>query len=306
MSEKAILALLMAKFDSVVNTLLLFLVAKGSQITLPYCRVEIPFSLLQVMAFFLAWAGCWLPIAIGCAIALDWRPHKPLTTEQKLPLLASLYLIVPFVMERASSLLGASFADYGFTWNFWMLRSLGVGFGLGVLSLMVCFGIQTALGWVTWHSINGRRLASVLLPTLLLAFWIGGTEELVFRGFLVTQLQQDYAVGVVAAISSLIFALLHLIWERRETIPQLPGLWLMGVLLVLARWVDGGSLGLAWGLHTGWIWAIASLDSLQIISYPGIGSEWVTGKNGKPLAGAAGVFCLVATGGILWLFAEYY
>ncbi len=76
----------------------------------------------------------------------------------------------------------------------------------------------------------------------------------------------------------------------------------MGMILVLARFVDGGSLGLAWGIHSGWVWAIASLDTAQLITYTGISSEWVTGKNGKPLAGAAGVLCLVATGVILWLF----
>ncbi len=266
-------------------------------------HIFVPLSLLQVMTFFIAWAGLWLPLAIVCAIALDWRPPKPIAAEQKLPLLASLYLIAPLVLWGASWVTGSSFLDYGFAWSPWILCSAGVGFGLGVFSLVVLFGIQTALGWVNWQPAEGRRLVSVLLPTLLLALWIGGTEELVFRGFLLTQLQQDYAVGVAAAISSLIFALLHLIWEQQETIPQLPGLWLMGMVLVLARYNDAGSLGLAWGLHTGWVWAIASLDTAQLITYTGISSEWVTGKNGKPLAGAAGIFCLLATGGILWLFS---
>jgi membrane protease YdiL (CAAX protease family) len=279
----------MANFDSVANTLLSLL-------------AEIPFSLLQVLAFFLAWAGCWLPVAIVCAVAVDWRPPKPLAAEQKLPLLASLYLIAPLVVGGASGVTGASFSDYGFAWNPWLLRSLGLGFGLGVMSLFVLFSIQTVLGWVAWQVADGQQLASVLVPTLLLALWISGTEELVFRGFLLSQLQQDFPVGTAAAISSLIFALLHLMWERRETIPQLPGLWLMGMVLVLARWVDGGSLGLAWGLHSGWVWAIASLDSIQMITYTGIGSESVTGRNGKPLAGAAGILCLLATGLVLWLF----
>ena len=274
----------MANLDSAANTFL----------------TEAPLSLLQVMAFFLAWAGLWLPLAIVCAIALDWRPSKPLAAEQKLPLLASLYLIAPLVLWGASWVTGESFSDYGFALNPWILRSLGLGFGFGVFSLVVLFGIQTALGWVNWQPADGRRLASVLLPTLLLALWISGTEELVFRGFLLNQLQQDYAVGAAAAISSLIFALLHLVWERRETTPQLLGLWLMGMVLVVARYLDGGSLGLAWGLHTGWVWAIASLDSLQMITYTGISSEWVTGKNGKPLAGAAGILCLLVTGFILW------
>ena len=283
-------AVLMANFDSANNTLLSFL-------------AEPPFSVLQVIAFFLAWAGCWLPVAIVCANALDWRPPKPLTAEQKLPLLASLYLVAPLVLWGTNWVIGASFLDYGLPQNPWILSSLGLGFALGVLILGVLFGIQTALGWVTWQLADGQQLTSVLLLTFLLALWISGTEELVFRGFLLTQLQHDYPSGAAAAISSLIFALLHLVWERRETIPQLPGLWLMGMVLVLARSVDGGSLGLAWGLHTGWVWAIASLDSAQLITYTGMGSEWVTGKNGKPLAGAVGIFCLLVTGGILWLFS---
>jgi membrane protease YdiL (CAAX protease family) len=282
-------AVLMA-FDPVTNTLLSLL-------------VETPSSLLQVIAFLLTWAGCWLPVAIVYAIALDCRAPKPLVADQKLPLLALLYLIAPLVVARFSQVAGASFSDYGLAWNPWILLSLGLGFGLGMLSLGVLFGIQTALGWMSWQSTDGRRLGTVLLPTLLLALWISGTEELVFRGFLLNQLQQDFSGGAAAAISSLIFALLHLIWERRETIPQLPGLWLMGMVLVLARWLDNGSLGLAWGLHTGWVWAMVSLDSVEMITYTGIGAEWVTGKNGKPLAGAAGIICLLATGVVLWLFS---
>lgn len=278
----------MAELDTPVNTLPPFL-------------AEVPLSLLQVIGFFLAWGGLWLPVAIVCATLVDWRPPKPLAAEQKLPLLASLYLIAPLVLWRASWVVGESFSDYGFAWTPWILSSLVSGFGLGVLSLVVLFGIQTVLGWVSWQLASGRQLASVLLPTLLLALWISGTEELVFRGFLLTQLQKDYPVGMAAALSSLIFALLHLIWDRLETIPQLPGLWLMGMVLVLARWVDGGSLGLAWGLHTGWVWAIASLDSAGLITYTGVGSESLTGKNGKPLAGAAGIICLLATSGFLWM-----
>lgn len=257
-------------------------------------------SLLQVIAFFLAWAGLWLPIAVLCAKALDWRPPQPLAPEQKLPLLASLYLIAPFVLWGATWLTGTSFSDYGLVWNLWTLRSLGIGFSLGVLGLMVLFAVQTALGWVTWQPPDKRQLATILLPTLLIALWISITEEAVFRGFLLTELRQDYSVGT-AAISSLIFALLHLVWEQKETIPQLPGLWLMGMILVLARYIDDGSLSLAWGLHSGWVWMIACLDTAQLITYTGIGSEWLTGKNGKPLAGTAGILFLLATGGILWL-----
>lgn len=260
-----------------------------------------PTSLLQVIAFFLAWAGCWLPIAVGCAIAVGWQPPKPLEIKQKLPLLASLYLIAPLILWQASQVLSKSFSDYGLTWNIKLVSSLGLGCAIGIFSLIALFVIQIALGWVTWHKQDGQKVVEVLLPTLLLALWIGGTEEFIFRGFVLTQLREDFAAFWAAVVSSLIFACLHLVWEQQETLPQLPGLWLMGMVLVLARWLDGGSLGLAWGLHAGWIWAIACLDSLQPLTYTGSVSEWVTGKSGKPLAGVAGILFLLIMGGILWL-----
>lgn len=262
-----------------------------------------PSSLLQAIAFFVVWAGCWLPIAIACAVAINWRPPQPLTAQQKLPLLASLYAIAPLVLWQASRVLDASFSDYGVVWNLELFSSLVIGFALGILGLVILFALQTALGWINWRKQDESKFGSVLLPTFLLALCISGIEELIFRGFLLTQLQQDFVPVIAAVISSTIFALLHLVWEQQETLPQLPGLWLMGMVLVLARWVDGGSLGLAWGLHSGWVWAIACLDTLGIINYTGTGSEWVTGRYGKPLAGVVGIGLLLVTGTLLWFLS---
>lgn len=264
-----------------------------------------PVSMIQVAGFFLVWTACWLPLAIGCAIAIKWRPWQSITTRQKLPLLASLYAIAPLILWQASKIVGKSFTDWGFTWNWQLLSSIGGGFLIGAIGISVLFAAQTTFGWVKWQpqsEKNSGQIASVVLLTLLLALWISGTEELIFRGFMFTQLEQDLNSGWAAAISSLIFALLHLVWEQKETLPQLPGLWLMGMVLVLARWVDNGSLGLAWGLHAGWVWAIACLDSLQVIAYTGNAAEWVTGKYGKPLAGIVGILFLLATGTILWVY----
>lgn len=260
-------------------------------------------ALLKVFTFFLVWISVWLPIAIPVGIALDWRPPKPLAPQQKLPLLASLYLVVPLVVWGASWVEGTSFFNYGIpTSNFSSVgRSLGLGFALAVLGLLLMFAVQKISGWVDWHWENKDRLIPLILPILLLALWISSTEELIFRGFLFQELQQDYSIGIAAAIASLIFAALHLIWEQKETLPQLPGLWLMGIVLTLAVWVDNGSLALACGLHAGWIWGLTCLDSAQLISYTGKGSQWITGLNKQPLAGAIGLVCLLGTGGILLL-----
>lgn len=266
-------------------------------------------ALLKVGIFFLVWAIAWLPIAIPLAIALHWRPPQPLSPSQKLPLLASLYLLAPAVLWGAAHLEGIAFTDYGLSWNWSVLGSLGVGLLLGVAGLAVLFGVQQALGWLSWqHPVQMKAAGShpitalpkLLLPTLLLGLWVSITEELIFRGFLVNQLQQDFSAWMAGAIASLIFALLHLVWEGKENIPQLPGLWLMGMVLVLARWVDGGSLGLACGLHAGWIWAIASLDAMEAIAYTERSSAWLTGLGGKPLAGVMGILFLLATGVVLW------
>jgi hypothetical protein len=280
----------MAIFDQAVNQWLLSLMTST--------------ALFKVAAFFSAWATLWLPLAIPIAIWLKWRPPKPMAAEQKLPLLVGLYLIAPLILWGASWLDGVSFSDYGLGWKLTVLVSVGLGLGLGILSLTIIFIGQWTLGWVEWHWENWQRLGQVLLPVLLLGLWISVTEELVFRGFLLNELSQDYSVWVAAAISSIIFAFLHLIWEQQDTLPQLPGLWLMGMVLVLARWVDGGSLGLAWGLHAGWIWGLTCLDSSQLISYTGKGPTWMTGLGQKPLAGGAGLICLVITGILLqWFLA---
>ena len=285
------LLVLIALFESSANSLLSF----GQDAPV----------LVVVMTFFIAWSACWLPVAAVFVFALNWQPNKPLQPEQKLPILVSLYLLAPLVVWGMSWLTNTSFSDYGFVNNISILGSVGLGFGLGVLSLAIVFLFQLWLGWCSFQFTNIKLVRPILLPILLIALFVGGIEELVFRGFLFTELNHDYSVWAAAAVSSLIFAFLHLIWEQKETIPQLPGLWLMGIVLLMARFVNSGNLGLAWGLHAGWVWAIACLDTAQLINYTDKVSEWVTGKNKKPLAGVAGIFCLLLTGLVLWIFFVY-
>ncbi|AFY79619.1 MAG: CPBP family intramembrane metalloprotease [Hydrococcus sp. C42_A2020_068] len=256
-------------------------------------------SLLKIGVFFLIWAIAWLPIAIPIAWRFNWHPTKPLRQALKLALLAPLYAIAPLIVWGAATIEKSSFADYGLTWQPKFFLSTVAGLSLGIGGLIVVFTVERSLGWLQWQTENLPRLRSVIFPLLALALWISITEELIFRGFLLDELQQSYKIAVAAIVSSTIFALLHLIWERAQTIPQLPGLWLMGTILVGARLVDDGSLGLACGLHAGWIWGLSSLDSAQLLFYTGKGSPWITGIGGQPIAGIAGILCLFGTGAIL-------
>ncbi|MEH2206839.1 MAG: type II CAAX endopeptidase family protein [Nostoc sp.] len=283
---RVFLFILITFFKSSVNALLAF--------------IENAPPLVIVTAFFVCWIVCWLPVATVSAILLNWQPPKPLQPEQKMPLLVSLYLLAPPILWGVAWLTNKSFSDYGFVGNFSTLGFLALGFSLGVLSLAIVFSGQFWLGWCSFEKSNFKLLLPILLPIFLIALLVGGIEELVFRGFLFTELAQDYPLWVAAAISSLIFAFLHLIWEQRETAPQLPGLWLMGMVLVLARFATSGNLGLAWGLHAGWVWAIATIDTAELITYTGKIPDWFTGKNKKPLAGLAGIICVLGTGVIIW------
>jgi uncharacterized protein len=256
-------------------------------------------SLLKIGIFSIVWAIAWLPIAILIAWQLKWNPTRPLTTREKLPLLASLYAIVPFIIWGSAKIDRASFADYGLVWQWRFGLSILAGLSLGIGGLIVVFSIERSLGWMQWQSENLAVARANLLPLLALGLWIGTTEELVFRGYFLELLQKNYSITIAAILSSTIFALLHLVWEREQTIPQLPGLWLMGMLLVGARLFDNGSLGLACGLHAGWIWGLSTIDSAQLLVYTGKGSAWITGIGGQPLAGIAGIVCLVGTGAIL-------
>jgi uncharacterized protein len=74
----------------------------------------------------------------------------------------------------------------------------------------------------------------------------------------------------------------------------------MGMVLTIAFWVNG-NLGLAWGLHAGWIWAIATLDTAAAIVPTGKVSPWLTGLENKPLAGVTGILFLLGTASVLGL-----
>jgi len=256
----------------------------------------------KIIAFFSAWLLAWLPIAIPLARRLHWQPFTPLAIAQKLPLVLSLYAIVPFLLGATIVLEQVSPSVYGIAWNSSVLVSLVTGLSLAIAGVALLFGLEVALGWVEWRSPDLTTVASIATNWVLplgLGLVIGAIEEAVFRGFLLTQLQQEVSWWIAAVISSLVFALLHLVWDSKA-LPQLPGLGLMGLVLVLARWLDGGSLGVPWGLHAGWIWAMASLDAAGAISYRDRAPVWLTGFAGQPLAGGLGLLLLLLTGGVVW------
>ncbi|NEO84409.1 MAG: CPBP family intramembrane metalloprotease [Spirulina sp. SIO3F2] len=255
----------------------------------------------QLLAFVTTWLLAWLPIAALIALALGWRPGQALMTPYKLSLLASLYLLIPPLIWGVMQFGSYTLPELGLRWHSTFIGAISLGLGLGVLGLAIVFALETRLGWVQWHPEQRSPLLQLLPTILLLALWISLTEEVLFRGLFVTLLQKDAPFGTVTILTSALFAASHLLWERDQTQSQLAGLWLMGMVLVLARLAAGGDLSLAIGLHAGWIWGLTCLDEAKIMTYSDRAPVWWVGRGQQPLAGAAGIFCLWGTALVLVL-----
>jgi uncharacterized protein len=263
-------------------------------------------AFVRTFGFFCVWIVCWLPIAIPLANWLGWYPPQPLQTSQKLYLILPLYLIAPAIIAGVVRCEKKSWSNYGLnsTERAKAIASLIVGIVLALGGLAIVFLLENACGWVDWSIDAWQKLIEISFPILLLALFISGTEELVFRGFIQTELEADYSPLVATIITSTIFALSHLVWDWENTLPEVPGLWLLGIVLTQARRLNRGNLGLACGLHAGWVWGLTCIDTARILTYTGNGAIWLTGWAGNPLAGASGILCLLFTAGAMQLFSR--
>lgn len=256
-------------------------------------------SWFEILTFFGLWSTMWLPIVLLISRFIDWQPNKPLTVKQKLILLASLYILIPVIVIWKINVDSLSLASLGLTLTSNLLTHQLLGLILSIGSLIFVFTLESLFNLIDWHWQNIRRLVSLIFPIFFLSLSISVVEELVFRGYIFSTLLADNSIWIAAVTSSLIFALLHLVWEKNQTLPQVPGLWLMGLVLVGARVVGSDSLYLAIGLHTGWILGLTCIDSAELVTYR-YQSHWITGVNQQPLAGAAGILCLMITGLIMF------
>ena len=252
-------------------------------------------SWFKILSFLGVWTIIWLPIALVVSRTIGWLPTEPLTPKQKLILLASLYILAPEIILWKLNLESLSFADLGLTTSSASLWYVLLGLGLSNLSLVLIFSLESAANLVAWHWQNFKLLRTLLLPILCLGLLISLVEELIFRGYIFFTLANDSSIWLAAIASSVIFAVLHLIWEREQTLPQLPGLFLMGLVLIAARVLSDDTIYFAIGLHAGWICGLTCIDEANLLTYKHQ-DHWFTGIKQQPLAGIAGILCLIITG----------
>lgn len=169
------------------------------------------------------------------------------------------------------------------------------GLNIGLLLTFALFWLEGQFGWLVWQGSND--LPKIILEGFLSALGIGLAEELVFRGWLLDELQRDYRPNVALWVNSLAYAVLHFIKPLPEvirTFPQFPALLLLGLTLVWAKRGSRGRLGLPIGLHAGLVWGYYIINVGGLVQYSSRVPDWITGVDRNPLAGLMGLIFLSA------------
>jgi hypothetical protein len=163
------------------------------------------------------------------------------------------------------------------------------GFAIGFGSLMLMFVLQGLLGWVQWQiPQSSSSFPRILLESGMMSIAIGFAEELLFRGWLLNELDRDYSPRISLWVSSLIYAIAH------GTRPQFFALVILGMILVWAKRGTEGRLGKSIGLHAGLVWSYYLVNVGQLVKYTNQVPDWVTGIDRNPLAGVIGILALSA------------
>jgi LPXTG-motif cell wall-anchored protein len=168
------------------------------------------------------------------------------------------------------------------------------GLSIGLVFTLSLFALEGLLGWLEFQTPK-LLLLQVILEGLLSALGIGFAEELVFRGWLLDELQRDYTQKASLWIDAIAFAVLHFLKPFAEvirTFPAFPGLLLLGLTLVWAKRSRKGRLGLPIGLHAGLVWGYYIINVGQLVKYSNNVSPWITGVDSNPVAGLMGLLFL--------------
>ena len=142
----------------------------------------------------------------------------------------------------------------------------------------------------------GEVSLDIFINSLLLIFGVGFAEELIFRGWLLEELKNQFGLKRGLIFQSLIFSIVHIgfnlpLWQM---ISILTGLFLLGIFLAFIRLKNDNSLWVCIGLHGGLVggWFLVNNGLFDISKDAPI---WLVGPgniNTNPLGGFWGISLL--------------
>ena len=240
----------------------------------------------------------WLPIAIPIYLLLE-RDRNLASILNYVLLFIDLLFLWRFwgkVVYQEANI----FNRYGLVKSKRNGRELFQGLAIGFWFCLSLFISEALLGWINIIP-PPPSLIKIVVEGLLSATGIALVEELLFRGWLLDELQRDYSQKISLWIGATVFALAHFIKPIEEiirTAVTFPALILLGMILILARYRHGDRLGICIGIHAGLVWGYYIVNVGELISYTNKVPPWITGIDGNPLAGLMGLIFLTA---LLWL-----
>ncbi|KYH25157.1 CAAX amino terminal protease self- immunity [Halalkalicoccus paucihalophilus] len=202
------------------------------------------------------------------------------------------------------------FADFGLGIDRAWWLDCGFGLALGGLLMSGIFLLELALGWIeVTGTFAGEALVRAVVGSLLLFLIVGVYEELLLRGYLLTNLAEGARgpLGIAGAIafatvaSSLVFGALHAS-NPNATLVSTLAISFAGVMLALG-YVLTGEIAIPIGLHITWNlfqgtvygFPVSGLDfGASVVDIEQGGPAAVTGGSFGPEAGLLGLGAMVA------------
>ncbi len=261
----------------------------------------------RLATFMVLLAIAWLPFA---AVAYWLLPDDNQRTIVMMGTLAIEFIVLVRLWGWTMHGYPRPLEHYGLGLSVANRVNLLYGLLLGTLSIAAMYGLETLFGWVTWRS-PSLELWRIIAEGLLVSVGVALAEELVFRGWLLDELEHDFSPAIALWVNSITFAILHYLKPLDEvirTLPGLPGLILLGLLLVWAKratWMWAGlkrrgQLGLPIGIHAGLVWGSYTLHVGEWVNYSDRVPSWLTGIDNNPIAGVMGITFLGLLAAIFW------
>lgn len=244
------------------------------------------FSFLGLLLIF------WIPFVICFYFVL--QKDQNLMTIATMGTLFLEFLNLTFIWGKLVYQKNNLFSEYGLIFSrkngIELINYLALGLGL------TCglFILENALGLINFQ-LPSVPLSRLILEGLLSGLGVAFAEELVFRGWLLSELEKDYSLQTALISNSLIFALLHFLKPIEVVIasfPAFPGLILLAMNLILIKRNNQNKLGGCIGLHGGLVWGYYIFNVGQIVQYNDNISPWITGVDRNPIAGLIGLSIL--------------
>ncbi len=255
----------------------------------PLKRIILFVNLAVLTGLFCAIMGvaiAWLWLSLEHEMPLEFSRIPP---ESRFIISASvisasyppLFLLTFAFMRRANY---HSLELFGLTRKDW-LRDLMLGALLGAFFVVGMFSIYAVTNLVRFEpkeQVNWKHW-------LIMSFWlcplVGFTEELVFRGYLLSEAERWKGRKFAIAFTSILFWLAHLGQGNVHEPLGIAGALTLSIAFALARYLTGG-LWFPIGFHSGYNWATFCFGGDTGLGFPSLTDfkpnvpAWLVGPSG--------------------------